>query len=77
MRIRIVHDLVASSSWRLRKARCPSGKHYALEFRRFRKKAECECARQRLKEMPGGMARATPEQWRLTEFKDHTQLFQE
>lgn len=50
---------------------CPSGKHYALEFRRFRKKDDCELARQRLEEAPGG------EQVRLTQFKDHTQLFGE
>lgn len=56
---------------------CPSGKHYALEFRRFRKKEDCEFARQCLEEAPGGRAAATPEQLRLTEFKDHTQLCQE
>lgn len=56
---------------------CPSGKHYALEFRRFRKKEDCEFARQCLDEMPGGVARATPEQLRLTQFKDHTHLFQD
>lgn len=56
---------------------CPSGKHYALEFRRFRKKADCEFARQCLEETPGGLAAATPEQVRLTHFKDHTQLFGE
>lgn len=56
---------------------CPSGKHYALEFRRFRKKEDCEFARHCLAEAPGGIAAATPEQVRLTQFKDHTHLCQE
>jgi hypothetical protein len=56
---------------------CPSGKHYALEFRRFRKKEDCEFARQCLEAAPGGLAAATPEQVRLTQFQDHTQLCQE
>jgi hypothetical protein len=56
---------------------CRSGKHYALEFRRFRKKDDCDFARQCLEAEPGGLAGATPEQLRLTQFKDHTQLFQE
>jgi hypothetical protein len=56
---------------------CPSGKHYALEFRRFRKKDDCALAQQCLEAAPGGLATATPEQVRLTHFKDHTQLCQE
>jgi hypothetical protein len=56
---------------------CPSGKHYALEFRRFRKKEECEFAQQCLATLAGGVASAPPAQVRLTHFKDHTQLCQE
>jgi hypothetical protein len=56
---------------------CPPGTHYALEFGRFRKKDDCELARQRLEEAPGGPTAATPEQVRLTQFKDHTQLLGE
>lgn len=56
---------------------CPSRKHYALEFRRFRKKDDCEFAQQCLEAAPGGLAGATPDQLRLTQFRDHTQLFGE
>jgi Transposase DDE domain len=56
---------------------CPSGKHYALEFRRFRKQEDCDFARQCLEAAPGGIAAALPEQVRLSQFKDHTQLCQE
>lgn len=56
---------------------CPSGKHYALEFRRFRKKEDCDFVRQCLEAQPGGLASATPDQVRLTQFKDHTHLCQE
>lgn len=56
---------------------CPSGKHYALEFRRFRKKADCEAARQAL--LAGGGPKEAGEEQALqrTTFKDHTVLFQE
>lgn len=67
----IAHDYVLANYV------CPSGKHYALEFRRFRKKEDCELARQCLAATPGGLATASPEQVRLTVFKDHTQLLQE
>jgi hypothetical protein len=67
----IAHDYVIANYV------CPSGKHYALEFRRFRKKEDCEFARQCLEAAPGGLAAATPEQVRLTQFKDHTQLLGE
>ena len=53
---------------------CPSGKHYALEFRRFRKRADCEAERARLDAQPGGMAAATEEAQRLATFKSHTVL---
>jgi hypothetical protein len=35
---------------------CPSGKHYALNFRRFRKRADCEAQQARLTAQPGGVA---------------------
>ena len=56
---------------------CPSGKPYALEFRRFRKKADCEAARQAL--LAGGGPKEAGEEQALqrTTFKDHTVLFQE
>jgi hypothetical protein len=53
---------------------CPSGKHYALEFRRFRKRADCEAERARLDAQPGGLAVATEEEPRLATFKSHTVL---
>lgn len=53
---------------------CPSGKHYALEFRRFRKRADCEAERARLDAQPGGVAAATDEAQRLATFKSHTVL---
>src|SRR5882724_10452708 len=53
---------------------CPSGKHYAVEFRRFRKRADCEAERTRLVAQPGGLAAATEEEQRLATFKSHTVL---
>jgi hypothetical protein len=53
---------------------CPSGKHYALEFRRFRKRADCAAAQARLAAQPGGFAAATTEEQRLATFKSHTVL---
>jgi DDE superfamily endonuclease len=53
---------------------CPSGKHYALEFRRFRKRADCEVERMRLDAQPGGLAAAPVEEQRLATFKSHTVL---
>jgi len=52
---------------------CPSGKHYALEFRRFRKRAACEAEQARLAAQPGGVATTEAEQRRAT-FKSHTVL---
>jgi uncharacterized protein YndB with AHSA1/START domain len=67
-RHRIAHDhLIANYV-------CPSGKHYPLEFRRFRKRADCEAWQQELAQRPGGLAAATPEEQALATFKDHTQL---
>lgn len=53
---------------------CPSGKHYALEFRRFRKREDCEAWRELLAARPGGIAAAEPAEQALTVFQDHTQL---
>jgi hypothetical protein len=53
---------------------CPSGKHYALEFRRFRKRADCEAERARLVAQPGGVTAAPEEEQRLATFKSHTVL---
>ena len=53
---------------------CPSGKHYALEFRRFRKRADCEAERARLAAQPGGVTAAPEEEHRLATFKSHTVL---
>jgi hypothetical protein len=56
---------------------CTSGKHYALEFRRFRKEAHCEAKRKELEERPGGFDAAPEEEKRLAEFRNHTVLFKE
>jgi DDE family transposase len=53
---------------------CPSGKHYALEFRRFRKRDACEAERARLDALPGGLAAAPAPAQRLATFKNHTVL---
>jgi len=53
---------------------CPSGKHSALEFRRFRKRADCEAQQAQLAVQPGGVAAAPEEEPRLATFKSHTGL---
>ncbi|HMV85389.1 MAG TPA: IS701 family transposase [Blastocatellia bacterium] len=53
---------------------CPSGKHYALDFRRFRKRADCEAELARVAAQPGGFAAATEKEQRLATFKSHTVL---
>jgi hypothetical protein len=53
---------------------CPSGKHYALEFRRFRKRADCDAERTRWDAQPGGFAAAPAAAQRLATFKTHTVL---
>jgi hypothetical protein len=53
---------------------CPSGKHYALDFRRFRKRADCEAEWARLDAQAGGVAAAPAEDQRLATFKSHTVL---
>ena len=56
---------------------CTSGKHYALEFRRFRKRDACDAKREELDAREGGFGKATEDEKRLAEFKTHTVLFQE
>lgn len=53
---------------------CPSGKHYALEFRRFRKREDCETVAEEIKARRGGEAGASEEELRLATFKNHTVL---
>lgn len=67
-RYKIAHDYLIANYV------CPSGKHYALEFRRFRKRADCEAERTRLDAEPGGFATATEAARRLATFKNHTVL---
>jgi hypothetical protein len=67
----IAHDLLIANYV------CASGKHYPLEFRRFRKKDACEAALKELQGRPGGLAAASDEERRRTVFKDHTLLFKE
>ena len=56
---------------------CTSGKHYPLEFRRFRKQADCEATLAELTKRPGGLAAASEEEQRQAKFKNHTELFKE
>jgi hypothetical protein len=53
---------------------CPSGRHYALDFRRFRKREDCATSRAELAARPGGYPAATAEEQRLATFKTHTDL---
>jgi DDE superfamily endonuclease len=53
---------------------CPSGKHYAIDFRRFRKRTDCEAQQARLAAQPGGVPAATEEEQRWATFKSHTVL---
>jgi len=52
----------------------PSGPQYALDFRRFRKRADCEAERARLDAQPGGVAAAPAEDQRLATCKSPTVL---
>jgi hypothetical protein len=67
-RYKIAHDYLIANYG------CPSGKHYALEFRRFRKRADGEAERTRLDAQPGGFAAAPEAAQRLATFKNHTVL---
>jgi hypothetical protein len=67
-RYKIAHDYLIANYV------CPSGKHYALEFRRFRKRDDCKAERTRLDALPGGFAAAPEPAQRLATFKNHTVL---
>ena len=56
---------------------CTSGKHYALEFRRFRKRDACDAKREELEARPGGFDKAPDDEKALAEFKSHAVLFKE
>ena len=53
---------------------CPSGKHYALEFRRFRKRDDCEAERARVGGPTRGRCGGDRAAQRLATFKSHTVL---
>ena len=56
---------------------CTSGKHYALEFRRFRKSEDCQAWQAELAQREGGVQAASEKEQRLATFKGHTELFKE
>jgi hypothetical protein len=62
------HDYLSANSV------CPSGKHSALEFRRLRKRGECEAERTRVAAQPGGFAAASEPARRGATVKHHTVL---
>lgn len=67
-RYKIAHDYLIANYV------CPSGKHYALEFRRFRKRADCEAKRAELEARAGSFEAAPANERRLAIFKNHTAL---
>src|SRR5829696_875515 len=67
-RYKIAHDYLIANYV------CRSGKHYALEFRRFRKQADCDAKRAELEARTGGFEAASPKERRLATFKNHTAL---
>lgn len=67
-RYKIAHDYLIANYV------CRSGKHYALEFRRFRKQADCDARRSELDARVGGFDEASPKEQRLATFKNHTTL---
>jgi DDE superfamily endonuclease len=56
---------------------CTSGKHYALEFRCFRKKEDCQLYREYLEKQPGGISAASPQEQQRATFRSHTDLCKE
>jgi hypothetical protein len=56
---------------------CASGKHYALEFRCFRKKEDCQLYREYLEKQAGGIAAASASDQQKATFKSHTELCKE
>lgn len=67
-RYKIAHDYLIANYV------CRSGKHYALEFRRFRKQADCLAKREELQSRGGGFDGASEKERRLATFKNHTVL---
>ena len=67
-RYKIAHDYLIANYV------CPSSKHYALEFRRFRKQGDCEAKRAELEARQGGFEVASAKEQRLATFKNHTVL---
>lgn len=70
-RYKVAHDYLIANYV------CPSGKHYALEFRRFRKQVDCEAKRKELAAQPGGWDAAPPTEQQLATFRNHTVLCNE
>lgn len=56
---------------------CPSGKHYALAFRCFRKKEDCQLYREYLEKQPGGISAASPQEQQRATLRSHTDLCKE
>jgi hypothetical protein len=54
---------------------CTSGKHYPLEFRRFRKRELCEAWQAEIETREGGLAGADEATRALATFTSHTELF--
>ncbi|MCA1617136.1 MAG: IS701 family transposase, partial [Acidobacteria bacterium] len=67
----IAHDYVIANYV------CTTGKHYPLEFRRFRKRDLCDAWRAHFEAKEGGIAAATAEEQARCQFKNHTELVQE
>jgi hypothetical protein len=51
-----------------------AGKQFPLEFKRFRKREQCEAMLEHLEARPGGVTAADPRELEYAEFKSHTQL---
>ena len=67
-RYKIAHDYLIANYV------CPSGRHYALDFRRFRKRDDCEAKKAELESRPGGWAAASEAEQKLATFASHTDL---
>jgi hypothetical protein len=67
----IAHDYVIANYV------CTTGKHYPLEFRRFRKREHCAAWQEYFAQQPGGVAAVTAAEQALTQFKSHTELVTE
>jgi hypothetical protein len=67
-RYKIAHDSLIANDV------CPSGKQYALDFRRFRKRADGEAGQAQLATQPGGLAAAPEAARRLATLQSPTVL---